>query len=1143
MRNYLIVLLAIAAPLSAQEARGTILGRVSDPSGAVIGGAKVEAANVETGVRFTLNTNRSGDYTFPLLLPGAYTVKVEQSGFKTYSRTGVAVRVNDQVTIDITMEVGQSSQSVLVSAESPLLDTSAATIGYVVDSRTIMELPLKDGMVLTMATLAPGVIFTPESAGYVRPFDTSSPSTMSIDGTRSGSNQFMMDGSANMQGGQVAYSPPPGVVDEFKVQAATFDAGSGFFGGASINMSLKSGTNSIHGQVYYFMQNPVFTANKYFRLAAGKPQFRLYRWGDSISGPVRIPKLYDGRNKTFFMYGYEGIWSYDPSPWIVEAVPSAAMRTGDLSRLPYQIYDPYTITPAANGLFSRSPLPGNIVPASRISPVARNLGGLFDAPNQAGTVDGTNNYARGRNSQDTYWNHIVRIDHNISEKQRFYIRTNFTDLQRPQNIKHNNAVGDNFYRYNKGFSFDDVYSVKPTLFINTRYTLTRFITGNTPYQLDWDLAGAGFSSGFIAQIKGVDPRYVKLPNINIAGYAPLGGANARNNTATDIHEAAANVTHIVGAHNLRYGFAYRTYIRNTFNLGNSSGLLNFDTTWTRGPLSSAAGAPMGQSYAAFLYGLPGGGNFPISDSYSEISKVPAIFFHDDWKVNRKLTLSLGLRYERPTPVVERFDRSVRGFDQSVASPIQAQAQANYARAPIPQVPAAQFRVPGGLTFAGIGGEPRTLWKTSQNLIMPRIGFALSLTPKTVVRGGYGVFFDALGVTNVHVNQTGFSQNTDLIPSLDNGLNFIASLSNPFPGGFIQPPRSSGGLATNLGQNINFFDPNTTSSYMQRWQFAVQRQLAASSLVEVSYVGNRGTRMQVGREFNAVPEQYLSTSATRDQNVINLLGAQVANPFYPLLPRTNLASTTVPRNQLLRPYPQFTSVTANQNIGYTWYHSAQVRVERRFSKGLSSSLSYTWSKTMEALGFLNATDPYLEEVISSQDRPHRLTLTWLYELPFGKGRLIPGPSNRVLGGFIGGWQAQGIFTLQSGAALGFGNSIFNGDLDNIRLPGDKRSVNRWFNTDAGFERINALQLASNVRRLNTRFAAVRADGPNNWDMSLLKNTRLSEKVQMQFRAEAINALNHPQFTAPNTTPANTAFGAVTGEFAWPRVIQFGLKMLF
>jgi hypothetical protein len=427
-------------------------------------------------------------------------------------------------------------------------------------------------------------------------------------------------------------------------------------------------------------------------------------------------------------------------------------------------------------------------------------------------------------------------------------------------------------------------------------------------------------------------------------------------------------------------------------------------------------------------------------------------------------------------------------------------------------------------------------------MMPRIGFAWSITPKTVLRGGYGMFFDALGVVNVNVNQTGFSQSTDLNASLDNGQTYIANIANPFPGGFVAPLGAAGGLSTNVGNSISFFDPNTTSSYMQRWQFGVQQQLASNTMVEVSYVGNRGTRMSVGRDQNAVPAQYLSTSPFRDQAVIDFLGSQVANPFYPLLPRTNLAGTNVARSQLLRPYPHYSGVSANENTGYTWYHSLQIRGEKRFSRGLNATVSYTWSKTMEALGYLNAVDTRLEEVISSQDRTHRLAVTAMWELPFGRGKLIH-PSNRIVSGIIGGWQVQGIYTAQSGAALGFGNSIFLGDLKNIPLPKDQRTPARWFNIDAGFNRNNAQQLASNIRTLNTRFSGVRADGPNNWDLSFIKNTRIKEGITTQFRAEAINALNHPQFTAPNTNPVSTAFGTVTGEFAWPRVIQFGMKVLF
>ncbi|MGH9660509.1 MAG: carboxypeptidase regulatory-like domain-containing protein, partial [Bryobacteraceae bacterium] len=670
----LAIVISLPFPLRAQEARGTILGRVADATGGVLVGAKVEASNVDTGVRYNAASNESGDYLLPFLIPGTYSLTVEAPGFKKSVRPKIGVRVNERIAIDVTMEIGQAAESVQVSAETPLLDTSTSSMGQVIDSKTVLELPLKDGMVLIMATLSPGVLFQPQSPGYVRPFDTSSPSQLSVDGTRTGSNEFMLDGAPNMQRTEVAYSPPPGVVEEFKIQGATFDASYGYMAGAAMNMSLKSGTNNLHGQTYYFHQNPVVNANRFFlnRIGADKINFRLHRWGSSLSGPVMIPKLYNGRNKTFWMYGYEGIWSFDPTPFVTESVPTAAQRNGDFSGLlalgsRYQIFDPYTITPASGGLFSRQPLAGNIIPQSRINPVARRIAALWDVPNQAGTADQTNNYTKGKNAQDTYWNHIARIDHNLSEKQRFYLRTNFTKMDRPENERHNRAVGDVFVRLNRGASFDHVYTVSPQLFLNSRYTYTRFINQFTPMQLGWDLAGLGFAPSFISQINGVNPIGLRLPRIDVTGYSSL-SIETLNKRHDDIHDFALNATKIVNTHTMRFGLGYRVYRENAFNLSNSSGSLPFGTDWTRGPNNTSAASPIGQGMASFLYGLSTGGNFPIVNNYAEQTRTWALYFQDDWKVSTKLTLSLGLRYELPSPLTERFNRSVLGFDDSVASP-------------------------------------------------------------------------------------------------------------------------------------------------------------------------------------------------------------------------------------------------------------------------------------------------------------------------------------------------------------------------------------------------------------------------------------------------------------------------------------------
>jgi hypothetical protein len=382
-----------------------------------------------------------------------------------------------------------------------------------------------------------------------------------------------------------------------------------------------------------------------------------------------------------------------------------------------------------------------------------------------------------------------------------------------------------------------------------------------------------------------------------------------------------------------------------------------------------------------------------------------------------------------------------------------------------------------------------------------------------------------------------------VPTVDNGQTFIANIANPFPGGFDLATGSAFGLETFLGQGVSFYNPDLVSPYMQRWQLGVQRELIRNTVLEVAYVGNRGTNLRVGRQADRVPREYYSTSPVRDQVTIDFLAAQVPNPFYPLLPGTSLAGQTVSRSQLLRPFPHFTTIGYSDNQGYSWYHGMQTRFEKRFSSGYTFNVAWTWSKFMEATGYLNETDPMPERVISDQDRTHRAVVTALWELPFGPGRRFGAGARGLVGHLIGGWQAQGIYQFQSGPALGFGNAIFNGDLADIPLSSGERTIDRWFNVDAGFERNSGRQLASNLRTMPTRFSGIRGDGINNWDLSVIKAIRLSERVRLNFRTEFLNAWNHTQFLAPNTTPSSSGFGTVTSESQFPRTIQFALKLTF
>jgi len=424
--------------------------------------------------------------------------------------------------------------------------------------------------------------------------------------------------------------------------------------------------------------------------------------------------------------------------------------------------------------------------------------------------------------------------------------------------------------------------------------------------------------------------------------------------------------------------------------------------------------------------------------------------------------------------------------------------------------------------------------------MPRFGLAYQLHDTTVVRAGYGIYYTPIGILHTNTVQTGFSQSTPIQASLDSGLTFIATTANPFPSGLLPPLGAAGGLTTNLGQSISFFRTERKNPYNQKWSFGLQHQLPRQWLVDVSYVGSRFTRLNVDRNLNFTPAAYLSKLPYRDQETINFLTRTFPNPFQGTDP---IYGANTSRAALLQPYPHFGGVTVvSEPIGYSWYHALQSRLERRFAQGYTFQLSYAWSKTMEATTLLNASDPRPYESIAAHDRMHRLVMSGIYELPFGRGRRLGSGWRPPVNFLLGGWQLNGMVQRQSGPPLGFGNIIFNGNPDDIQLPKGARSVDRWFNIDAGFNRSSAQQLANNIRTFPLRFGGLRSDGQARWDFSVIKNFQITERARMQFRAETFNAWNHPNLSAPNTSPTSTAFGMITGQDQ-PRSWQFALKLTF
>ncbi|MFN7928068.1 MAG: hypothetical protein U0Y68_08995, partial [Blastocatellia bacterium] len=471
-----------------------------------------------------------------------------------------------------------------------------------------------------------------------------------------------------------------------------------------------------------------------------------------------------------------------------------------------------------------------------------------------------------------------------------------------------------------------------------------------------------------------------------------------------------------------------------------------------------------------------------------------------------------------------------------------------------------FNVKGGLTF--LDSNNRAFWTADKNNFQPRIGAAFKLNDKTVLRGGWGVF--TVPFITAGIQQPGYSLATSIVPSADAGLTFQANLANPFPTGVITPPGASAGYSTLLGQSIpTFLPPDVNNSQAQRWEFGIQRELPGQWMVDVSYVGNRGYELVVGTNIlNAVPRQYLTTSRQRDDAVINLLSANVTNPFRGIMPTANLNGTTTSRAQLLRPFPEFSTITTIRNDGSSNYHGAQLKVEKRFSGGYTLLTSYTWSKFQVRDSFLNEVDTQYERRLSDADVPHRLVVSGIWELPFGRGRHFGAGMNRAMDTLIGGWQFSGIWNLQSGwIPQTMGNVYYNGDITKVKtalkgsnIDGTVFDISGFYFHDAAVQTNGVddpvkqradtrIRLGNNVRVIPSRWNGLRGQGLNLWDLSLNKNFTVTEGLKFQLRGEFLNAFNTPVFGNPNLDPTSANFGKVTGQNNLPRNVQIGLKLIF
>jgi hypothetical protein len=1150
----------------AQESRGAILGRVSDQSGSAVSSAQIKVTNPTTGITVSAATNADGNYFVPYLVPGKYTVTAELTGFKKFVANDVEVRVTEQVKLDISLTLGNVSESVEVTAQTPLLSAAEATLGQVVDERRAVELPLFAGNAMDLVHLAPGTVNGTNLRLRKAPFNNA-PSQFSTNGGGNYVNEFSIDGVANIYSDgtqpRVAFSPPQTALAEFKIQTTPYDASIGHTMGSVVNVNTKGGANTLHGEAHWWLRNKAFDTPTIFQNRSNQPlaQYTDNRYGFALGGPVVVPKVYNGKNKTFWFFTWEANKFGDPANQQVSTVPIDAVRTGDLSPYlalgaGYQVYDPRTTVAGANGVFTRQPFAGNRIPASRIDPIAVAIMKGWPAPNQVTTNrEFRNNFFRSSKALEDYWTSLGRVDHTFSDKHRIFLRFDRDYWQEDKNRffdASDNITGIILNRINRGIALDDVYVFNPNTLLNLRYGITQQEFPEKRVSQGFDLKSLGFSDNLTRLI---DRSSATFPRVNVSPFSTLSNwESGDGSTASLIHHVSGIVTRIQGKHNMRIGTDFRVNreFRNRFP-NSTSPDFSFNSTFTSAA-SNLAAPQLGGEITSFLLGIPAG-NMAVNASYAEQDKYIGLFFQDDYKLTQKLTLNWGIRYDLESAITERYNRSVYGFAASQPSPIAAQAIANYtARPSVPDFPASQFRVNGGLTFAGVNGNPRGYWDPRKSNYQPRIGLAYQLDPKTVLRAGYGMFIGPIGTYYTNTIQTGFSQTTPIQASLDGGLSYLATLSNPFPTGLIAAPGASQGLATNLGQQLDMYDQSRKNPYAQRWSFGFQRELPKQFLIESSYVGNKSVRLGVQRDLNALPNQYLSTSPVRDQDRINYLSQNFANPFNGTNP---IYGANINRSQIFRPYPQFGNINVNQPIGYAWYHALQTRIERRFSAGFTVQYSHTWSKAMEAVSLMNAGDALPYENISGIDRTIAQRGSAIWELPFGRGRKWGGQMPKALDFIAGGWQLNGIMQKQSGQPLSFGNRIFNGDLSQVQLPKDERSPDRWLrlvdNTDPatrasrplvpyGFEWRAANQLASNLRQFPLNFGGIRGPGQSRWDFSAIKNFKFQERYTMQFRAETYNATNHPNLANPNTDPTSAAYGTITSQDS-PRSWQFALRLSF
>lgn len=1187
----LALLLMLSTMGWAQLYTGSVTGTVTDPSSAVIPNAHVQMVDEQRGYSFSALTDAAGRYLFRSVAPGSYKISIEAQGFQSQDQSGIRVEISQNVSVDFAMQVGATSQSIQITEAAPVLSTQDAVTGQVVNRRFINDLPLVSRSITDLAFLTPGI--TEVDSGCAG----CTANNFISNGSRNATADMLMDGvsTTNFEqnsGVQVpTYTPSVDAVEEFVVQQSNFSAEYGFSGATIINMVTRSGGNQFHGSAYDFLRNQKLDANNFFANAAGVglPPLRRNNFGATVGGPIQ-------HDKTFFFFDYDGTRQASLSSFSA-GVPSALERQGNFGELcshaggsfdsagrcsseDGQIWDPYTGVynpdeggPVRSGYIPFNNLTNYVSPGSSlprqagnlIDPVAQKMMQYFPAPNIAvgtGAYNPYNNWQGSAASHNHNNQFDIKIDHRFNDHD--FLSVKYSEDQNgsdPLNCFGN--VGDPC-DFGPGtgsahlVAINHTHTFGPRAILTVSYGLTR---------------GAAWSHGLFneSQYKGASPaatlgmpQYMdasgipQLPTITLANYAAAGpsDANVGNQPwsylrqGQETHHLIGSLSWIKGNHDLKFGAEGRMHRDNFTQPGTPGGLFTYDFTGTSEfPFSGG-----GDDLASFMTGVGGPGSwgqYEIPNYVSTQSFQAGGFVQDNWKVNKKLTLNIGIRYDVSTPRTERYNR-MNAVSTTVVSPITAPGFGT---------------LHGGEIFMGPGN--RSNYNTDYTNFGPRFGLAYQVRDKTVIRGGYGIFYSTVksGAAGVGpVGYQGYDQTTNWYP-LDpsDGATPYGRLSNPFPSGVTLPPGSSLGLLNDIGLTAQGPIPaiDSLAPYEQAWSLGIQQELPSSILLDVSYIGKKGTHLYFG---GAGGMNFLGPQIEHySQDQISGLLTYVNNPFYGIItdPNSSLSSDSVPAYQLQLPFPQFTGFNGDDPPwANSIFNAMQVKVEKRFSHGLQFLVSYTWSKSLDnasttggSVSWLGGTthlqDPNnrrLERGLSTFDIPSVLQFSYTYELPIGRGKALGRDMHPVLNAIIGGWQTNGIWRYTDGRPLipglsgGQGLPTYGAQQPNISgnliCAGTDKLTQYFANPDV-LTVPDPFTLGSAPRTLSS----CRQPGQANVDLSLFKEfsfAKLREGARLQLRLETYNAFNHPQFNGPDMTVDGGSFGVITSTANSPREAQVALK---